>query len=169
MEHDEIYCEETPFFWGRIAAGLMFCIGASFLFMLGWQMTYGPIGDDPAPDLVYLLMGAYMLMLGVFLFSFATLRISATMRGITAGYGRMRYHVAWENIMSYELDRRTSTMAYGGYGLRFSTRKGKGMIVYNITGAATIILEQKQGRFKYVAFSTKRPDELISLIESYRR
>jgi hypothetical protein len=137
--------------------------------MMGWQMTYGPIGDDPAPDVFYIIMGIYMMLLGVLILNFVTLRVSVTLRGITAGYGRFRYHVAWENMAGYELDRRTSTMAYGGYGLRFSTWKGKAVIVYNIMGAATMILEQKQGRFRYVAFSTRKPDELMSLIESYRR
>jgi hypothetical protein len=169
MDPDELYREDMPSLWGRVAAGLMFVMGLAFFFMMGWQMTYGPIGSDPAPDVFYIIMGVYMTLLGVLIFNFVTLRISVTLRGVTVGYGRFRYHVAWENIIGYELDRRTSTMAYGGYGLRFSTWKGKAMIVYNIMGAATMILEQKQGRFKYVAFSTKKPDGLMSLIESYRR
>ena len=168
-EPDELYHEEIGFVWGRIAVALMLLVGLSQFVLLALQIANGPIGDQPAPDIVYVLLGAWFFLIGVALLNFATLTISVTPRGITTAYGRIRYHVAWDNLAGYEIDPRRATLAYGGYGIRIARRNGQSIILYNLTGAPLLILEQKRGRFKYVGFSTRQPEQLEALIRSWQK
>ena len=169
QQPDELYREEIGFFWGKLSVAIMLVVSLSLFVLLAIQRTYGQIGDDPAPDLVYILLGGYFLAIGLLLLNFTTLIVSATPRGITAGYGCFRYHIAWENVAGYEVDPRRTTLAYGGYGIHIACKNSQSVLAYNIMGAPTIVLEQKQGRFKYVAFSTRRPDEVMGIIRSYKR
>jgi len=169
MQPDEIYHEELSSFWGKLAIAMMFGSSLTFVILFFYQRTYGPVGDDPAPDWVYLVMFAWFLAIGFLVLNFAILTVSATPRGITVAYGRFRYHIPWENIGSYQLDRRPAMLNYGGYGIRISSRANGSVLTYNIMGASTVVLELKQKRFKYFAFSTRRPDELLALIQNWKR
>ena len=154
---DEIYREEIGFFWGRLAVAIMWLIAVALFIMLGIQRSYGPMGDNPAPDLVLVIMGVYFVIIGWVLLNFATFIVSATPAGVTAGYGSFRYHVAWKNVAGYESGLRRAFPFYAGYGIHVTCKKGRPMLVYNVMAAPNVVLELKNGRFGYFAFSTRRP------------
>jgi hypothetical protein len=165
---DEIYHEEIGVFWGRLAAAIMWLTCVTLFILLGVQRSYGPLGDNPAPDLVLVLMGVYFAAMGWVLLNFSTFTVGVTPGGLTAGYGRFRYYVAWENVAGYAVAPRSLT-AYPGYGIHITRYMGKSALLYRVMGAPTLVLGLKKGRFGYLAFSTKRTDELMSLIGSYTR
>jgi hypothetical protein len=167
MQPGEIYHEEIGSFWGRLAVGFFFGLGLLFLTLLIYQREYRPIGDKPAPDWYFLLMAGLMLLVGYVVRNFATLTISATPRGLTAGYGRFRQHVDWADVAKAELFKRSAFLTFAGYGIRLGRLNSKTMLAYNTMGASLILLELRQGRYKYFAFSTKRPDEVMALIKSW--
>jgi hypothetical protein len=167
MQPGEIYHEEISSFWGRLAVGLFFGLGVLFLILLIYQREYGPIGDKPAPDWYFLLMAAVMLLVGYVVRNFATLTVSASAAGLSAGYGRFRYLVSWSNIVRAEIFKGSALLTFAGYGIRLGRLNGKRVLAYNTMGASLILLELHQGRYKYFAFSTKRPDEVMALVKSW--
>jgi len=169
MQPDELYHEEIGSFWGRLAIAVMFAVSLLFLILFFWQRAYGAIGSDPAPDWFYLVMFAFFLAFGLLVLNFSSLTISATTRGLTAAYGHFRHSVAWEDIAGVELDQGSALKQYGGYGIRYGWRNGRLVLVYNTMGNALILLDVNKGNYRYFGFSTKRPDEVMSLIRSYKK
>jgi hypothetical protein len=166
---DELYREETNFFWGWLALILFFGITVLFLAMFIIQRTRGPIGSDPAPDWFYLGFAAFYFVLDVLMFNFTKLTVTADPQGITAAYGRIRHFESWDNIESVERDETSALRSYGGYGIRFGRRKGGTVSVYNLMRAPTVLLKLKQGKRAYFGFSTKRPAEVMSLVNRWKR
>ncbi len=169
MQPGEFYRERIGFFWGWLAAVLFIGMTIMFLVLFFVQRSQGPIGDNPAPDWLYLVMPAFFFITGLLLLNFTSFTVSADARGITAGYGRFRYFVAWSNIESAELDLRPALFAFGGWGIRMGWRNGGWMVIYNVMGTPLMLLKLKQGKSKYFGFSTKRPDEVMALIDTWKR
>ena len=169
MEPDELYHEEISFFWGKLAVFLFFGLSITFAFLFFYQRAYGPVGQNPPPDWFYIMMFCFFLLVAILILNFQKLTISMTQAGITASYGRIRKHIHWEDVASYQIDEGSALKQYGGYGIRFGWRSGGSVLVYNTTGGTLVLLELKRGKYKYFSFSTRRPDEVTSLIRSYKR
>jgi hypothetical protein len=168
QQPNEIYREKISSFWGKVASVLFF--GATLLFavLFFYQRTQGLIGDKPAPDWFFIMMFCIFLLIGLVVTNFTSLTVSANTSGITAGYGRFRYRIPWEDISGYEMDKDSQVLKYGGYGIRFGRRNGKSVLVYNTMGIPVILIEVKSGKYKYFGFSTKHPAEVMDLIESHK-
>jgi hypothetical protein len=151
---NEIYHEKIASFWGKVASVLFF--GASLLFaiLFFYQWTYGPIGDKPTPDWFFIIMFFVFLTIALLSTNFNSLTISATTSGITAGYGRFRYHILWED---------------GGYGIRFGRRNEGSVLVYNTMGSPVVLIEVKNGKYRYFGFSNKHSDKVMELVERYKK
>ena len=169
MRAGEIYHEEIGFIWGWIANILFFGMTVLFLVLYFVQITSGPIGENPAPDWLLLLYPLFFLIIGIFMVNFIKLTISADASGITAAYGRFRYFVAWDNIESVELDPGPAILHYGGWGIRFAWRSGGSVIVYNTANAALLLMKLKRGKRAYFGFSTRHPEEVKALINSWKK
>jgi hypothetical protein len=169
MQANEFYREEMSSFWGRLAIAIMFGMCLVFVMLFFYQRSYGPIGNEPAPDWFYLMMSGFFFAFSLLVINFATLSVAASPEGVTVAYGRFRYHVTWDNIASYELEKRSALRMYGGYGIRMSLGPKGRVLVYNTWDTALVALELKQGRYKQFVFSTKRADELMSIIKTWKR
>jgi hypothetical protein len=165
----EIYHEEIGFFWGWLATVVFFSLTILFLVLLYVQRTYGPVGENPAPDVLYIIMSAVFFIAGLLMLNLTRFTVSADARGITAGYGRFHYFVAWDNIESAEPDLRPALLAFGGWGIRLGWRNGGWMVVYNVMGAPLLCLKLKRGKSRYLGFSTRQPDEMMELIKSWAK
>jgi len=165
---DEIYHEELWVFWGWLVVGLFFATAVAMIVLFFVQRAHGPIGENPAPDLVYLIMAACFMATGLFMIFFVRLTISMDPRGITAGYGPFRHFEPWGNIASIERNHRVALLAFGGWGIRRLYRKGGWVLVYNVMGAPILLLTLKTGKKKYFGFSTKHPDDVTALIKSWK-
>ena len=104
-----------------------------------------------------------ILLLVAILVNFSRLTIRMSPENITVGYGRITRQIPWENIESCYLDE-TSAIFYGGVGIRFARIRGKWRLVYNIIATPRVVLSLKAGRFQEFVFSTKNPDEVLSII-----
>ena len=169
MRPDEIYHEKVGFFWGWLGVGLSFVLTATMVILFISQQTHGPIGDNPAPDWVYAVMGAFSLVIGIIMINFSHLTVRVNPQGITAGYGPFRHFEPWDNIADAKRDESLALRSYGGWGIRFVYRNGGWVQVYNIIGTPTLLLKLKEGKKKYFGFSTKRPDEMAVLINNWKR
>lgn len=165
---DEIYREKVGFFWGWLGVGFSFIIAATMTIFFVTQRTSGPIGNSPAPDWVYAAMAAFSITIGVLMFNFSHLTVSLSPQGVTAGYGPFRHFEPWGNIADAKRDESFALRSYGGWGIRFVYKNGGWTQVYNVIGTPAIILKLKDGKRKYFGFSTKRPDEVVALINSWK-
>ena len=166
---DELYREEMDFFWGWLALVLFFVAEVAFIILFVIQRTSGPIGSDPEPDWYYFAFIVFYFVLDILMANFTKLTITADPQGITAAYGRIRHFEPWDNIESAELDKSSALRSYGGWGIRFGWRKEGAVSVYNLMRAPTVLLKLKQGKRRYFGFSTRHPDEVMSLVNRWKK
>ncbi len=164
MKPNEIYQEVIPFPLGRLIMWVMTGITALFLYLFIYQTTTGPVGDNPAPDWFYLVMMVIFAGVTVLVANFTRLTISITLDAITVAFDRIKYTIPWHNVAGCYLDKNPG-IAYGGWGIRLGKAKSKPVLVYNVIGPPRVILELKKGRFRQFAFSTRRPEEVMAIIQ----
>ncbi len=151
MKHDEIYNEVIPFLAGKVVVVMMAIISVVFLAL-------------SISNLYFLVMGLVFIGVTVLVSNFRTLTISIDKSSITASYGRISYRVALDNIESAFVDTNPG-IVYGGWGIRMARIKGRSALIYNVISKPRVVLTLRAGRFGQFAFSTRRPDEVISLIQ----
>lgn len=163
METDAIYREVIPFLVAKVIAILMGALSIVFLVLLLVQILGTPIGKNPAPDWMYLILSVIFLGTTWLVYNLRELTISINKSSVIVSYGRISYSIAFDNIETATIDT-SPGIAYGGWGIRMAKIKGESALIYNVIAQPRVILNLKSGRFKRFAFSTKQPDEVIKLI-----
>jgi hypothetical protein len=163
MKYDEIYHEEIPFLAGKIVIALMATISIAFLILFVIQLSGTSVGDNPASNWYYLVMGLFFIGVTVLVSNFRKLIISINKSSDTTSYGRISYRIALDNIEAAFVDTNPG-IVYGGWGIRMARIKGRSALIYNVIAKPRVVLTLRTGRFGQFAFSTRRPDEVISLI-----
>ena len=158
MEEVNIY-EEKVFSKG--ITGILAVATCGFLFAWIYQNFVEPIGIPSVPNWLFLLM--FLLFLGVTI-NFSRLVIRITSKSMVVGYGVFKQDISWQNIKDCYLDK-TSTIRYGGWGIRIGRVKGKWRLVYNVMGGPRVVLSLKKGRFREFVFSTKSPEHVMRVIK----
>lgn len=154
---DRIY-EETIF--SRINAAIFAVITGSLLFILIFQLFVGPLGSKPASNVSLVFMIVLFSVCGIM---FSRLAITINSRGVVVGYGIIKQLIPWDNIEDCYLDR-TSAVYYGGWGIRLRRAGGKWRIIYNVLEAPRVVLSLKEGWQREIAFSTRQPQKIISIV-----
>lgn len=161
MQVTEIYKEMIPFALMKLVLGVFIACTLLFLVLLVYQVLVGPVGDNPAPDWVYLLMFLWFAGLTALLRNFNKLAIEITTQSINVGFGVFKRVIPWDNIKGSYLDEASAISSYGGWGIRMAKVKGKWRLVYNVIGCPAVVLELEKGRFREFVFSTKNPDGVM--------
>jgi len=161
MQVTEIYKETMPFLLAKLVMGMFVAIALLFLGLFAYQVLVGPVGDNPAPDWVYLLMFLWFAGFTALVSNFNKLAIAITAQSITVGFGAFKRVIPWNNVNSCYLDHASAIGSYGGWGMRIGKVKGKWRLVYNVIGCPAVVLELEKGRFREFVFSTKNPDGVI--------
>lgn len=156
-----IYEETISAKWMTVSFAVITII---FFSVFLYQLLTGPIGADPAPDVLWLVLALLFFSLTL---NFRKLKINISSEGISAGYGIFKSTISWEKLEEVYLDE-TSTARYGGWGIRVSRVEGNWRLVYNVIGGPRVVISSKDGFFKDLAFSTKNPEEVIEIIEDNR-
>ena len=157
MQTENLY-EETIFLWVFVA--ILSAFTAIFSFIVVYQILVGPFGDNPAPNRLFVLMT--LLFLGITI-NFSRLSIEMTARSIVVGYGICKRRIPWENIERCYKDA-TSSIRYGGWGIRVGRVEGNWRLVYNVMGAPRVVLSLKSGFFREFVFSTKNPEAVMTIV-----
>lgn len=132
-------------------------------FALVYQLIKGPLGASPAPNWFFVIMGVVFLALAI---TFSRVTIQMTPERISIGYGLIKHKIPWGIIENCHLDE-TPAMRYGGAGIRVTKIGEKWRIVYSIVGGPRVVVSVKEGKYREVAFSTKNPDQVMSLIKQW--
>jgi hypothetical protein len=166
---DEIYREKLASIWGIVASVVFIGVSLLFLFLFFYQQAHGPIGDKPALDWFFIMMFCIFLLVGLLLANFSFLTTVITTHGITAGFGIFRYRILWDNIAGCEIDKGSAFLQYGGYGIRCGRKNSNSALVYNVMFSPLVVIQLKNGKYKYFGLSTKHPEKLTELITSHKR
>lgn len=150
--------EETIYSrWNILIMGI---VVLALLAALIRQLIAGPLGTNPAPNSFFIGMVLLFLIIGV---NFATLTIRVTIHGISVGYGIIRHHIPWGEVAGCRLDD-TSSLRYGGWGIRMGCVGGKRRLVYNILDAPRVVVEKRLGTYQEFVFSTGNPEGVMKAI-----
>ena len=169
MQVPEIYKETIPFALIKLVLGVFIACTLLFLGLFAYQVLIGSVGDNPAPDWVYLLMFLWFAGLTALIRNFNKLAIKITTQSINVGFGVFKRVIPWDNIKGCYLHQASAISSYGGWGIRIGKVKGKWRLVYNVIGCPAVVLELEKGRFREFVFSTKNPDGVMDGVRQQMR
>lgn len=153
--------EETIFSkWITI---LFSTITAVFFFLWSYDIFVGWNWDDPIPSWFWL--GMFLLFFGLTVLFFR-LTININSEGLTVGYGFLKKSIPWEKVEDCHIDE-TSSLRYGGWGIRITRVRGKWRMAYKVVGRPRVVVSLNQGWIRELVFSTKDPEEAMEAIETH--
>lgn len=157
MDSNTLYEEKIASKWTTI---LFAFVTVFFMFMMFYQIFVGPLGEYPAPTWVLIVLVIIFLFLT---FNFRAMTIELTPEFLSTGFGVVKHRIPWEDIeRSWEDE--SPVWTYGGWGIRFEKSHGKRRLAYTVPQTPRVALSLKRGRFQEFIFSTRKPGELIGLI-----
>jgi hypothetical protein len=159
----EIYEETIPFPFMKLVLGGFIACALLFLGLFVYQILMGPVGAEPAPDWVYLIMFLWFAGFTALIRNFNKLAIMITNRHIAVRFGVFKRAIPWGNVNGCYLDKASAIGRYGGWGIRIGRVKDKWRLVYNVIGSPTVVLELEEGRFREFVFSTKNPERVMEI------
>ena len=160
MQPGAIYEEKIFSKW---ITAILAPVTALMFFLLGYQILVAPVGSNPAPTWILLILS--LLFLGITMI-FSRLVIKITPGSVTVGYGIFKHTIPWDNIENCFLDE-SSAVKYGGSGIRIAKIEGKLRLVYSVIGGPRVVLSLKEGRYQELAFSTRNPGEITRIIKEW--
>jgi hypothetical protein len=166
--YDEIYSETVPFSFIKYIIFSEGALGVLFLILYVMQISGNLIPDEELPSFFWLIMAAVMLGVAAFLTTLTRLRIGITQDTLRASFGFIKFETALSNINNIYEDKR-SGLTYGGWGVRISRIKGGTVLTYTALGQKKVIVELKNGKYKFFVFSTSNPEEVINTVNSQLR
>jgi len=112
---------------------------------------------------------ALLVFFGVFLFymlNYRTLVIRLTPESLRLTFGLFSWAIARDAIAACRFDDSPPFLKYGGAGIHFMTVHGRYRASFNFLEYPRLVLElrAKRGPVSEVAFSTRRPDEILQLL-----
>jgi hypothetical protein len=160
MNQKTVYEERLTARWMIATFGLLAFV---FLFLALFQTLRGPVGPEPAPTWLFLVLFLLFSAIG---FNFRRLVIRISEEKIRVSYGLVR-RVIPTNTITDCYSSRAYTLRYGGWGVRI-WRSGKGgwILVYSVGGTSLVVLALKKGKVKEFLFSTKQMERVIETVRA---
>ncbi len=149
----------------KVFSGVFFLLPLLGLGLLGvsiYLWLNGPFGETPL-SWILLGVGTFLLIVSV---NFVILSIEVSNRGVTARFGLMSHTVPLNDIAGTYLDK-ASSIAYGGFGIRFGSVNGKHRLVYSIVNAPRVVIQEHRASNHEFVFSTRNPEAVIKAISQF--
>jgi hypothetical protein len=151
-----LYRETMP---AHAMAILLIAVAFSTGFAFYYQVTYGPIGSRPAPNIIYAGLTIFFLLIGI---NFSAIRIYLTNADAHVSFGLFGKTLAWKDIASCEADS-TNVLRYGGWGVRLGVFQRKKVWGYNTFGGKRVALIPKDIKLFGILFSTRNSEEVLRI------
>ncbi len=160
MNAGSLYAERVT---SRRTEALFLLLTLAFLLLFAWRMTAR--GVDALG--ILLLFGC-----AIFLFysvNYSSLIIRLSDEDLSLKFGLFAWTIPLRNIEDCYPDE-TSLWRIGGAGIHFTFLGGRYRAMFNFLEHPRLViaLARKRGPVRDIAFSTSRPEELRSLIETFR-
>ena len=167
MKANEIYHEEVPFTFIKYLVFVEAALAAVFLVLFFLQTSGGTIGEKPAPDWLLLMLFALFAGITALLYSIRKMTVGITPQAVNIYFGIFSRTIPYESIDSIHADSGPA-IKYGGWGVRVFRDKKGWVLAYNTFGRPRVVLGLRRGRYGRFVFSTRNPDEIISIVERYK-
>jgi hypothetical protein len=169
LKFEEIQQFRSRPFWIFLGALLLFLMG-----LIGYgfvkQIILGkPFGTKPASDLQVIIITilVYLITISLFLlFYFMKLTTSIDKEGIWIRYipfMNKKKFIPWNQIKNIYIRKYDPIMEFGGYGLRYSFKRG---MAYNVSGLWGLQIILNNG--KKIMIGTRKSDDLKKLLATFK-
>ena len=139
-------------------------LGLTFLFflLLIWRVKAGSLD---------VLTAVFLCLFGLFLFysmNYRTLVIRLTSESLKLTFGIFTWIVPLDNVDECRLDEIPVVMRLGGAGIHFMSIRYRYRASFNFLEHPRVVVafKRKKGPVQDISFSTRRPDEVLRLIQS---
>lgn len=117
-----------------------------------------------------LLSGVFIFLTLFFLFysfNYRTLQIQISSQDLRLKFGIFYWRVPLDNIEQCKLDDVPLVKKFGGAGIHFMTVRGRYRASFNFLEypRVVVLLIRKRGPVEDISFSTRRPEDIIRLIQ----
>jgi hypothetical protein len=155
-DDDSVYVERVSSPRTRAVFVVLALMG---LLLLAWQATTRGLG---VWAVVFFCVFAMFLFYSV---NYRTLLIRLTPESLQLRFGVFQWVIPLGNVEACSLDD-VSLWRIGGAGIHFSPMRGRYRAMFNFLEHPRVVvnLKVKKGPVGAIAFSTRRPDEVIRLI-----
>jgi hypothetical protein len=159
MTHESAYEERVSSDWTE---ALFVALTILSLTLLVWRI--GTAGLD-ALGLVFLFLSVFFLFYSL---NYRTLVVRLTANALKLRFGIFSWTIPLHNVEGCRLDDLPVLMRYGGAGIHFMFIGGRYRASFNFLEYARVVvsLKKRAGPVRDVSFSTRRPDEVIRLVEA---
>jgi Ca2+/Na+ antiporter len=158
MTDDLIYNERVS---SNRTEALFLALTTFFLLLLTWRVNAG---------IVDLLAAVFFCLFGLFLFysvNYRTLIIRLTAESLKLTFGIFTWIVLLDNVEECRLDELPILMRIGGAGIQFMSVRKRYRASFNFLEHPRVVVafKRKRGPVWDISFSTRRPDEVLQLIQ----
>jgi hypothetical protein len=156
--NDRIYTERIS---SNKTEALFLALMALFLLLLIWR-----VNTDSMDILSFVFLCCFILFL-FYSVNFRTLMIQLTSKFLTLKFGIFTWIVPLDNIEECGLDVIPLLMRMGGAGIHFMFIRKRYRASFNFLEHPRVVIafKRKVGPVRDISFSTRRPDELLQLIQ----
>jgi hypothetical protein len=135
-----------------------------FLLLFAWRTLAR--GVDSLAVVLFLVFTFFLF----YALNYRTLLIRLTQDQLVLKFGLFTWKIPLDNIEAYTLDDLTLGRI-GGAGIHFSPIRGRYRAMFNFLEYPRVVLalKEKRGLVRDIAFSTRRPQEMMRLIQTLRQ
>lgn len=144
---------------------LFFILVVIFAALFTWRVS--SVGFRYIP-ILYLFLGIFFFL---YVLNYRSLIITITENCIFLKFGLIQWRTPLENIQNCELDDSPAIIKYGGAGVHFAFVNRIYRAYFNFLEhpRVMITLINKQGLVQALIFTTRRPEEVIKIINSNKK
>ncbi len=158
MTDDLIYHERVS---SNRTEALFVVLMILFLLLLIWRVNAHNLDVLAA---IFLCLSILFLFYSV---NYRTLIIRLTSESLMLTFGIFTWRVPLDNIEECQLDQLPLLMRMGGAGIHFMTIRKRYRASFNFLEYPRVVIafKKKAGPVRYISFSTRRPDDVLRLIQ----
>jgi len=158
MNDDLLYHERST---SKRTEALFLALTILFFMLLAWRVNAD--GWDVLAA-VFFCFYAFFLFYAV---NYRTLNIRLTSESLKLTFGIFTWTVALDNIEECHLDDIPLLMKYGGAGIHFMFIRNRYRASFNFLEYSRVVIafKRKAGPVRDISFSTRRPDDVLRLIQ----
>jgi hypothetical protein len=140
---------------------LFFALMIIFFFLLVWRVNAVNL------DWVALVFACFFVIFLFYSLNYRTLLIRLTSVSLKLKFGIFIWTVPVNNVQECSLDELPAIMKYGGAGIHFMTIRKRYRASFNFLEYPRVVItfKEKVGPVKDISFSTRRPEDVIRLIQ----
>jgi hypothetical protein len=132
-----------------------------FLLLLIWHMNVGKL------DVLTVIFSCLSVLFLFYSVNYRILTIHLTSESLKLAFGIYEWVVAIDNIEECRLDNIPMSMRMGGAGIHFMSIRKRYRASFNFLEHPRVVIafKRKEGPVRDISFSTRRPNEVLGLIQ----